>query len=231
MVQGTRFSILHATTYFLKNLTLIPSWAVSIFPYPVGSPLGIGWNNPLWTLGFEFAAYVAILVIVKVFKSTQMLAVIFCTIALGFVHNSTPFGALFNSGARLGIMFAFGIIVGHVMYSTFKFSMFTALSLSVFAFTLLSGDRIMIYAFLTSSAVLTFALILPPIHMPWKGDFSYGVYIWHWPVYQIILIYLYPAFSISIIQFVSLITTIFVAVLSFYGIEKHWLLHARRFNP
>lgn len=224
VIQGNKYSLSNATVFFLKNLTLIPSWAISIIPYPINSPLGVGWNNPLWTLGFEFMAYLGILLIVKLFKKFQIIAIYFSIFCLGLIHASTSAGSLLNSGARLGVMFAFGIIVGQLRFSSNGISLFLVYIMFVGGFISLSSDKLMLNALLTSSLVLAFALMLPPLRMAWKGDYSYGIYIWHWPIFQFIFYSFSPSFSILVIQTVSLSATIILAILSYHGLEKRWLV-------
>ena len=224
IIKKENYVFHNAIVYFLKNLTLVPSWAISIAPFPAGSPLGSGWNNPLWTLGFEFLAYVGILILVKLFASYQNFSILICSVFLGLINAFTNVGNLFNSGSRLGLMFVFGALVGQFKYTKNGIALLLVVVAIVASFSLSVDDDIMIIAFVTAVLVISIALLVPPIPTFLSGDYSYGIYIWHWPIFQVIYFCLHSELSIVLLQLVSLVATIIISIMSFHGVEKRWLV-------
>jgi peptidoglycan/LPS O-acetylase OafA/YrhL len=95
-------------------------------------------------------------------------------------------------------------------------------------------------AFALASAVLIGGMALAPATqlgrvlavapLVWLGRVSYGIYLWHWPVYR----YLHPArlgLSWEPTQFVRIAVTLAAATLSFYVLERPLLRLRHRFDP
>ncbi len=71
-------------------------------------------------------------------------------------------------------------------------------------------------------------LALPPL--VWLGRISYGIYLWHWPVFR----YLHEArlgLSWGPTQLVRIAVTLAAATISFYVLERPLLLLRHRFDP
>jgi peptidoglycan/LPS O-acetylase OafA/YrhL len=95
-------------------------------------------------------------------------------------------------------------------------------------------------AFALASAVLIGGLALTPTSplgrvlavapLVWLGRVSYGLYLWHWPVYR----YLHEArlgLSWGPTQLVRIAVTIAAATISFYVLERPLLRLRHRFDP
>ena len=95
-------------------------------------------------------------------------------------------------------------------------------------------------AFAVASAVLIGGMALAPATrlgralavapLVWLGRVSYGIYLWHWPVYR----YLHPArlgLSWEPTQFVRIAVTLAAATISFYVVERPLLRLRHRFDP
>jgi peptidoglycan/LPS O-acetylase OafA/YrhL len=95
-------------------------------------------------------------------------------------------------------------------------------------------------AFAIASAVLIGGMALAPgsplgralavAPLVWLGRVSYGIYLWHWPVYR----YLHPArlgLSWEPTQFVRIAVTLAAATISFYVVERPLLRLRHRFDP
>ena len=85
-----------------------------------------------------------------------------------------------------------------------------------------SGNRLgLLYFICYVSLILWLAFWLPPINI--NFDISYGTYIWHMPIINMLLVYELHSMSLAI----SL--TVFTAVVSWFLIEKSMLKLKRQF--
>lgn len=77
------------------------------------------------------------------------------------------------------------------------------------------GSYILFYfAFSTSFSVKDFAK---------SGDFSYGVYLYAWPIQQLVILYFEKHLDITLMFILSMIFTMMCAYLSWHYIEKPFL--------
>jgi peptidoglycan/LPS O-acetylase OafA/YrhL len=74
-------------------------------------------------------------------------------------------------------------------------------------------------------AIFFFAFTVPPLHYPFKReDLSYGIYIYHFPVIQVLIHYGWFNWSPFLGLAASLLITIILAALSWIFIEKPFIL-------
>ncbi|MBS3180136.1 acyltransferase [Pseudoclavibacter sp. Marseille-Q4354] len=180
-------------SYIWKNFSLFVT-QYGIQETLMSVPFPGTWNAPLWTLKYEFAAYLAAgLVLTVPFarrKPITTTAVLLATVTLGYVLSADYFGIttdLVVNGSRLGTFFLAGMLLYFL------------------------GDRLRLNwtVFLTAVSVLAGAVILGldswlgpvpfafivlwvgaklPVRIGARNDMSYGVYIWAWPVQQYLAI-------------------------------------------
>ena len=67
-------------------------------------------------------------------------------------------------------------------------------------------------------------------HFSKYGDFSYGIYIYAYPVQQTLIFFLGPEIGLPLMVFLSFICTLPLAVLSWYVIEKKALAFKNAVN-
>jgi peptidoglycan/LPS O-acetylase OafA/YrhL len=95
-------------------------------------------------------------------------------------------------------------------------------------------------AFALASAVLIGGVVIAPgqplgralavAPLVWLGRISYGLYLWHWPIYR----YLHEArlgLSWGPTQLVRISVTLAAATISFYVLERPLLRLRHRFDP
>ena len=219
-----------AISFLLKNCSLIPSWQTSIGDTLDGVGLNQTWNPPLWTLFFEVFCYVLILLVVHFFRNHNRAALsILCIIVSISVAISS------SSASTVGIT-AIRLLTFFLMGAMFNYTR-VRVAWAVLVFIgigelLGSGSHIVLNSLLISFLLF---VVLPSGEQESKfqltGDYSYGIYIWHWPILQTVFtleafIGVSPSWVVSLgiaFPFVSLI-----AIASWHLLEKPCLLVLKR---
>jgi peptidoglycan/LPS O-acetylase OafA/YrhL len=223
----------------------------SISGTPRGVMIPLEWNGSLWTLIYEFAFYLVLGLFAAVGLLRRRAAVLILTLAIWateVVITTVPsLNARFNvfhlwvakETITLGAIFLTGTLV-HLYRekipdsgvlaagcaAAFLASFFLPFGSEVFAFRLTSVDVL--------APVLIFPLIWLATHLPLdrvgsSNDYSYGVYLYAYPVSQWFAVWHvqrwgYWPYSVAI----ATVTSILAAV-SWWGIEKH-ALRLKRFE-
>jgi len=136
-------------------------------------------------------------------------------------HDKTVFDVLELTPIVWGWMFGVGILVAKYYYlleKYFKYFFIFGLMCIFLLFLQLpgfesSGNRLGVgYYFVYVGFILWIAFCLPSIRL--GGDISYGVYIWHMPVVNLLLVLGFdcPVFAITL--------TLFFAIISWVVVEK-----------
>lgn len=193
LLTGELYVLSSGLSYIWKNFTLFVT-QYGIDATLTSVPFPNTWNAPLWTLKYEFAAYLAAGLVLTVpwarRKPILSTAVLFGAVVATYVLATTTLqitNDLVLNGTRLGTFFLAGMLLYFL------------------------GNRIQLKwgSFLAAVALLTVSVVLDfdswlapipyafivlwvgaklPIRLGTKNDISYGVYIWAWPVQQYLAI-------------------------------------------
>lgn len=198
-------------------------------------------NRSLWTLKYEFLMYILIILfgVLQLLKK-QTVYICFSLLLLLFllgqffnIEYQLPLNML--SGAL--IEFSFMFFCGATFYFLEKkieriknitFIMLLLLYFTVRFLILASETRFLILAILLPFLTLTFCKIKIPYinNAAMFGDFSYGIYLWGYPVQQSFA-YVYKdtfiTHNIYLFSFVSIIMSLLFAIVSWYLIEFPFL--------
>lgn len=214
--------------YFLKCLTLITGVAFELPGVFVGNPYEKLVNGSLWTLQYEVIMY-------------AILAIIWALLSVMPSFRQRAFKCTIISGAFLTgiyLILVDFILFGHFFYLFFTGSAFfilrdrIILSHSIFIICL---SVLLLATYNTHMLTISYMTTLPYIlfyvaYIPSGfireynklGDYSYGVYIYAWPVQQSIAA-LVPGVSILSMVIISSATTLVFAALSWHLLEKRAL--------
>jgi peptidoglycan/LPS O-acetylase OafA/YrhL len=186
-------------------------------------------DPPIWTIPFEIGCYVAFALIAAALRKWWP-AFFIAVCGSAFVWWGFGMRAFDPSSASLevdsvffGAFFVFGAaLFGMPVLRTARVSM--AL--------MLSG----VIAYAAGSQVIGLAVVIPTLAIfvgsrAWPvlgragrfGDFSYGIYLWGWPVQQVIVTHLGAQFGVWRLMVVSSIVVTLVAALSWHLIERRAL--------
>ena len=220
--------------YFLKCFTLFAGVSQTLPGVFKSNPFKDFVNLPLWTLPRELKMYailaftwLLLCVIPKYRAKIFKIAIVLSALMIGllFILSILGITGVDSRSFRLYFMFFTGsafyilkerIILSHVVFYAFL----AALLLSML------NKHVFIITYQVTIAYLLFFVAYVPsgvIRAYNKlGDYSYGVYIYAFPVQQSVAA-LNPGVSVLSMMIISSIVTLFFSVLSWHFIEKHAL--------
>ena len=226
--------------YLAKCATLFTGIANELPGVFTNNPFKIGVNGSLWTMPSEVYMYVILVVTWVVLrmaaklglKAFQMAIVIFAIVAaVGVLVNNLYFDTEYYF-LRLFFMFftgaAFYILREYIVLSHRLF-WFLLLALVV----AVSNRQAFFFVYMLVVAYILFYLAYVPSGFVRRynrlGDYSYGVYIYAFPVQQAIAASI-PGVSVMQMMLLAAVITIFLAVLSWHLLERRCLGLKARFT-
>lgn len=237
--------LLHSGTYSLHGASRFVLENIALYtPQPgipgtlENAPFPIKWNSPLWTLFFEFLCYIGIGILVSILPRrfvTLGISVVFvgCTLITA-VHMYSDVTVQFHliRLARLGAFFAAGALMfafrGRIPLTRQLAAAAALLLLAVMAagtFQLLAGIP-------AAYLVMALGTWLPLQNIGAKNDISYGMYIYSFPLQQLLNI-AFPNQVLPVWVFVllSVALTVPFAWGSWKLIEQPAMKFKRLFKP
>jgi peptidoglycan/LPS O-acetylase OafA/YrhL len=219
--------------YFLKNATLVGGVRWSLPGVFETMPLKGEFNGSLWTLPIELRMYLWLAAGWVVFafapairvKALTVIAPLAAAVFLAVILSGGLFGSPFNIADIRVFMFLYGATLflwrdkvpmrAGILFAGLAILLLAAFNASVFflAYVILLAPLVLHLAYLPKGRVLAFN--------DW-GDFSYGVYIYAFPIQQT-LAFLNPGMSLLAMLALSGSITLGVATLSWTCIEKRAL--------
>lgn len=209
--------------YVLKNAAL---W---IFQYdiagtPAGVPYEAAWNGSLWTLAWEFLCYLGVLVlgVTGMLRRQLTLPILFGLALLGAAVTTT--GLVDNNyihlASRFGLMFLAGAVVWQVRERLpVRRDLVVGAVLVLAAATLTPNYRILAALPLAYLVLLAGSCLRAP-RFRLRNDISYGVYIYAFPVQQVLATVGAYRLGVGAYAFLAVLGTVPLAVLSWFLVEK-----------
>ena len=219
--------------WFVAQITLGQAYNPELF-----RTVGVGVvNGSLWTITTEILFYLSVPAIVSLEKRFRILIVVLIVVSFSIYavgplvlnsnvyRNKSFFDLLALTPIVWGWMFGLGIIavkfyenIGPLL----KYAPILSIPLVVMIylgngiFFQSAGNSLgFLYFVCYASLILWFAFWVPVITLPF--DFSYGAYIWHAPVINLLLVLKMPSMALAIIL------TVLIAGLSWFLVEKPML--------
>ena len=228
------FSDIQTAKYFLKNITLI--FGVEYFLPGVFTdvPSRGAVNGSLWTLPYEIRMYTYLAIIGSVIfyfqkdRSVKFIKIIFLTIGVVSVMlNIFNYFYMIIDGKfiRLFSMFFMGSVFYIYREHIFLSSRMFYIGLSIISLSILQKEIFYVtYSILVPYIVLFIAYVPNGKVRLFNrgGDYSYGLYIYAFPVQQIIAVVI-PNVSVAVMILSSFLFTMVLAYFSWHIIEKRFL--------
>lgn len=240
-IIGALCTALDPASYYREVLTHIHThfltWAV-FYPIPLPevfaeNPKQFSVNGSLWTLFYEVLCYTALVIGCACFRSKRTLPIM-TLLYFAFYWNKISFPqtdadwpwvfcAVFLCAASLAVYNAYIVYRGYVALTLL------ALLVVFYSFGVYSMAAItLMLAYLTIYLGLRFVRLAK---FGKYGDFSYGIYIYAFPVQQAFVStgwFSYNDATFPLFVLCSFLTILFLAAVSWHLVEKRALQHARR---
>jgi peptidoglycan/LPS O-acetylase OafA/YrhL len=244
VLAGAFFTTLPLAQYFTDPETLgyVPrNLSLAFLQYPLPgvfehNPLPDTINGSLWTLFYEVLCYAAVVAfgLAGLLRRPIVFSVIFALIAAAYVggFNWEPAGGIAYPAKRmlvLGMPFALGMLA-YVWRDRLVLDF--RLAAGLWVLPVLSHGTILLPLTITvalgyTSACLGFLLRGKILYYNRLGDYSYGVYLYAFPVQQA-MAYLFPRSTPMENILWAMPVALLLAVLSWHLVEERALRHARR---
>ena len=212
---------------------------------PQGVPVAGQWDTPLWTLMWEVLCYLAVaaLGVVGLVSRRWIPAVIFALAWVGALlspHIIVGGGlatqqndlatSLLYIVARIAMMFSAGALIYQYRNVIPARWSLVALSVVIVMASSLLPDYRLVGALPLAYALITSASLVRNRRLQLRTDLSYGVYIYAFPIQQLLVIGGLAFLSPFLFFGVSMLATLPIAALSWFLIEKRALALKSRFR-
>lgn len=196
-----------------------------------------GVNGPLWTIRYEFGCYLilALLGMIGLLRQRLSLLVLLIVVMVGYqlqLHFHIVIPHLAAGGfPRLLSYF----LAGAAFYLYRDIIPFSSVILIISIVCVLAGCYIGLPLILPfcGTYILFYAAYSPKIHLnrfARYGDFSYGIYLYGWPLQQLLIYYFHSHLTPLTLFFSSLALASLVAAASWHFIEAPFLKLKRPAN-
>jgi peptidoglycan/LPS O-acetylase OafA/YrhL len=230
--------------YLVKNTTLITGVAYFLPGVFDDNPYKSAVNGSLWTMPYEIRLYAILAIIwsiLRIAKKTRSNAfqtsIIVFSVLSGIYLFAEHF--IFNSesrSARLAFMFFSGSVFYILREQVFISHRAFWLSVVLIAVATFNNQLFAAVYFLTITYILFYLAYIPSGFIRAYnrlGDYSYGVYIYAFPVQQTVAA-LVPGVSVRQMLLLSATATIVLAILSWHllerrclGLKTHYVEHTK----
>lgn len=222
----------HVARFLFANLTFANFLEDAVPGVFDSNPL-TALNGALWTIKIEVMFYILVPIIVWLCRRLNRDAVLWTLFALSIIYRVGMVNH-YKFAMQLPGQFSF-FVIGALIHYHLDFFMKHGKWITVAAILLYLGHLTTGWFALRPAAVATLtlsaSLLAPTIKGPTRwGDFSYGIYVLHWPIIQLFVAAgLYRAHP-GLALVLTVITVAIAAVFSWFLVEKPSLAfaHSRR---
>ena len=211
--------------YVLNNAVLNVYYA-GIDGTPRGVPWPGVWNGSLWTLIFEMLCYIAVAVggVTGLLRRQWVVPALFVLTVIWAAMVSYPIHTVETIPqmlARFAVVFLAGALL-HQFRNVIpaRWSLVALSAVIVVAAGLLTLNYRVIAAVPLAYAIIVSGALIHDKRLRLRNDLSYGVYIYAWPVEQLLVICGLGVLNTMWFSIIATIATVPLAALSWFVVEK-----------
>lgn len=237
LVLGALLTTLPATSYYGNTWMY---WHIFMYPYLGYELPGVftkntyhAVNGSLWTIPYELLMYAYLLGIALcgVFRHKMFATIVLSVIVVCFIFQPEQITVLgmtnVNDAGQFPAFFAFGSLLA-LHKDNVRIGVPMIIGLFLITWLLRNGPAFRYAFYLTFALTPLWLMTLKPIKaLRTKGDYSYGVYVYGWPIQQTIAA-IVPNIGVHANQFASLSVAIIIAAVSWHIIEKPFISIGRQ---
>lgn len=189
-------------------------------------------NGSLWTIPFEFTCYilVSLILIIRYFRKPWIMTILFFILFSGYLFFEPytaswviPVIGISIKSLYLPLLFYLSGTCYYLWRNKLKFTpiwiVFYLLLLIPISLQFVGQEWLaLILPYLLLS--IAFSKYIPANGFARMGDFSYGFYLWAFPVKQTISYYFVGTWSLTMMIVTSFIITLAISIISYHLIEK-----------
>lgn len=222
--------------YFYNIIGYIHYFLPGVFEVNPGGPVV---NANLWTLPFEFECYLlmSVLMLAGLIYKPKLLSILFIISTVGLLIANSFFGYQITQvqleGRVMIYYFATGLLFflwkDKIIFHEGIFLVCGALSYWLMMYT----TTVYLYPILLTYVTIFIGLIpFPQFRLLKSGDYSYGVYLYGYPVTRG-LVELFPAIrsNLPVVAISATVLTCLFAAFSWHAVEKHCLKLKKYLSP
>ncbi len=202
---------------------------------PAHVPYPQAWDGSLWTLSWEFLCYIGVAVLAALGLLVRRRVVVGIAVFIWIAEVTAFFDPSLFPSAQYALRFGAIFVVGALVYlyrdviadsGTLAFAL---AALAALGTTL--GHPLSHVADLVSGPALVYPVLWLGAHLPFRAvgatnDLSYGVYIYAFPVGQLLALGHVQRHGYFVMALATVAATLPLAAASWWGVER-WALRAR----
>lgn len=212
---------------YLLNNALLQNGQQAIGDTLAGNPFPSMWNGPLYTLPFEFLCYliVAGLIAFRILTPTMVAIITAATWVWLQILEAGLLGVADTRQARFTLMFFVGSLIYLHRDTLLRRDRWwlAALSAVVAVATYVSWGFLQIGLVALAYLFIWLGCVVPLHTIGTRRDYSYGMYIFGWPMLQLATFWGVPRLGLPAYLGIVLAATLTLAVLSWHLVESRAL--------